>query len=425
VSELDLDWLISVDDHIIEPAHVWQRWVPAKYKERAPKLVRGVVSETAWVPGTSDEEGHVWSYDGKLIPIVRLSAVAGTPREDWNMKPIDYDRMNPAYSDQKARIEAMDIDGVLAALLFPTFPRFCGQTFLEAKDKELALVCVQAYNDWMVQEWCAEAPGRFIPLAIVPLWDPELAAAEVRRCAAMGVHSISFSENPSKLGLPSIHDADRHWDPLWQACDEHGITLSIHIGSSSVSVKTSPDTPLIESLSLNAMNGSITFVDWMYSGILLRFPNIKVAASEGGVGWMPWALARVARDLDRQQWTRTSSLEGNIITGDARDNHRSKFGTTPHFDVYEVYRNQFFGCMLADDWGLEVLPFIGTDNVMLETDYPHSDSSWPNSVELARESMKPLSDEVRYKLLQGTARRVYDFTPADTSTLRRGAPVAS
>jgi predicted TIM-barrel fold metal-dependent hydrolase len=231
------------------------------------------------------------------------------------------------------------------------------------------------------------------------------------------VKSISFSENPHKLGLPSIHDASGHWDPLWQACDDNGITLSIHIGSSSSPVMTAPDTPLIESLSLNSMNGSVTFIDWMYSGILLRYPNIKVATAEGGIGWMPWAIERVRRDLDRQQWTRTSKLEGNIITGDARQNHLSKFGSTPHFDVWEVYRNQFFGCMLADDWGLELLPHIGTDNVMLETDYPHSDSSWPKSVELANEVMKDLSDEDRYKILRGNACRVYDFTPADTKNL--------
>jgi hypothetical protein len=173
MDELDLNWLISVDDHILEPAHVWQNWVPAKYKDRAPRLEKAAVEEDRWAPGlASDKEGNVWNYDGKLIPIVRLSAVAGTPREEWNLNPINYETMNPAYSEQKARLEAMNVDGVLAALLFPTFPRFCGQTFLEADDKDLALACVRAYNDWMIQEWCAEAPGRFIPLTIVPLWDP-------------------------------------------------------------------------------------------------------------------------------------------------------------------------------------------------------------------------------------------------------------
>lgn len=406
MADYDLDWMISVDDHIIEPAHVWQEWVPTKYRDRAPKLVRGDV-------------GHVWVYDGKKLPITGLAAVAGTPKSQWNPLPMDYDTILPAYYEPAARVEAMNADGVLAAMLFPTLPRFCGQTFLEADDKELALVCVHAYNDWMIQDWCASEPGRFIPLVIVPLWDVELAAAEVRRCAELGAKSVTFSENPSKLGLPSIHDADRYWDPLWAACDETGLPLSMHIGSSSESVKPSPDAPLIESLTLNVMNGVVTFVEWMYSGILLRFPTLKIAISEGGIGWMPWAIERLRRDLDRQQWARESDFQGNLLTGDMRENHRSKFGGVGHFDPMDVYNGQVFGCMLADDWGWDLLSYLGTDNVMIETDYPHSDSSWPNSVEVAKRFTGHLPDEDRYKILQGNARRVYNFTPAEPSELTR------
>jgi predicted TIM-barrel fold metal-dependent hydrolase len=403
-SDLNLDWMISVDDHIIEPGHVWQTWVPQKHRDRAPKLVRGDI-------------GHVWNYDGKFLPITGLAAVAGTPKETWNPMPMDFDTILPAYYDSAARVEAMNTDGVLSALLFPTLPRFCGQTFLEAPDKELALVCVRAYNDWMLQEWCASAPGRFIPLVIVPLWDVELAAAEVHRCAQLGAKSVTFSENPSKLGLPSIHNADRYWDPLWRACEETGMVLSMHIGSSSESVKPSPDSPLIESLSLNVMKGVITFIEWLYSGNLLRFPNLKIAISEGGIGWMPWAIERVKRDLDRQQWARESSFEGNLITGDMRENHRSKFGGVGHFDAFEVFRNQIFGCMLADDWGWELMSYLGTDNVMIETDYPHSDSSWPNSVEVAKKFTGHLRPAERYKILQGNARRVFNFEPAQPPAL--------
>jgi predicted TIM-barrel fold metal-dependent hydrolase len=399
-----LDWMVSVDDHIIEPGHVWQRWLPERYRDRGPQLVRGAI-------------GHEWDYDGKRLPITGLAAVAGTPKEQWNPLPMDFEKVSAAYYDIDARVAAMNQDGVIAALLFPTMPRFCGQTFLEAPDKELALACVEAYNNWMLDEWCASAPGRFIPLVIVPLWDAELAAAEVRRTAAKGAKSVTFSENPSKLGLPSIHDKDRYWDPLWQACDEAGLTLSIHIGSSSESVKPSPDSPLIESLSLNVMNGVVTFIEWMYSGNLIRFPNLKLAISEGGIGWMPWAIERIRRDLDRQLWARESQFEGNLITGDMRENHRSKFGGVPHFDPLEIYERQVFGCMLPDDWGWDLLPYLGTDNVMIETDYPHSDSTWPSSIELANKFTGHLSDDERFKILWGNACRVFDFTPADPRSI--------
>src|SRR5690606_33157948 len=134
--------------------------------------------------------------------------------------------------DQKARLEDIDVNWVEASLSFPTFPRFCGQTFLEASDRELASLCVTAYNDWMVEEWSANTGGRLIPLTIVPLWDPVAAAAEVRRNAERGVRALAFSEIPYHLGLPSIHDKE-HWEPLWQACEETSTVVCMHIGSSS------------------------------------------------------------------------------------------------------------------------------------------------------------------------------------------------
>ena len=131
---------------------------------------------------------------------------------------------------------------VEASLSFPTFPRFCGQTFLEAKDRELAEACVYAYNDWMVEEWCGDSGGRLVPLIIIPLWDAELAAAEVRRNAARGVRAVCFSEIPPHLGLPSIHSG--YWDPFFVACQETQTVVCMHIGSSSKMPATSADAPV-------------------------------------------------------------------------------------------------------------------------------------------------------------------------------------
>ena len=117
----------------------------------------------------------------------------------------------------------MDTNWTQASLCFPNFPRFCGQTFLEASDRELALLCVRAYNDWMVEEWCGASDGRLVPLCLVPLWDPQLAAAEVERNAARGVRAVCFSEIPAYLGLPSIHSGE--WDPFFAACEATGTVL--------------------------------------------------------------------------------------------------------------------------------------------------------------------------------------------------------
>ncbi|MSX88767.1 MAG: amidohydrolase family protein, partial [Actinobacteria bacterium] len=235
--ERSLDWMVSVDDHVLEPPTVWQDRVPARYRDVAPRLV-------------TLDNGEFWAYEDRLVPTGGLAACAGKPRETFfTPNAITYADMLPGCYDVKARVEDMDTGNILASLCFPSFPRFCGQIFHEAKDKELALLCVQAYNDWMIDEWCASAPGRFIPLIIVPLWDPPSIAREIERCAAKGVTAVAFSENPEPLGLPTIHDLGRYWDPLMRAAEETGMVLCMHVGSSSQLPAICHDAPPLANIS--------------------------------------------------------------------------------------------------------------------------------------------------------------------------------
>ena len=202
------------------------------------------------------------------------------------------DDMRKGCWDQKARLEDMDVNHVEASLAFPSFPRFCGQTFTERKDKELGDLCVKAYNDWMFDEWCAGTNDRLIPLIIVQLWDPKLAAAEVRRNAARGSHAVTFSEIPPFLGLPSMHDKDGYWDPFLQACEETDTVVCMHIGSSSKMPSTSADAPAAVGSTLTYMNAAMSLTDWLMSGLFERFPRLKIAYSEGQIGWIPYVLER-------------------------------------------------------------------------------------------------------------------------------------
>jgi Amidohydrolase len=211
---MTLPRIISVDDHVIEPASVWQDRLPARHRDAGPRLER-TVARVEWVekgeasvvddggPGT--REMDVWIYEGRPYPMPRGAAHCGFADEDA-LKPVTYDEILPGAYIQAERLAAMDENHTDASLSFPSFPRFCGQRFLEAADKELARLCVEAYNDWMIDEWCAgDGYGRLIPLTIIPLWDAELAAAEIRRCAAKGSHAMCFTEQPVALGLPSIY----------------------------------------------------------------------------------------------------------------------------------------------------------------------------------------------------------------------------
>ena len=175
--------LVSVDDHLVEPPNVFEGRLPAKYVDLAPKFVTRTDGTSAWL------------YEGAELGNIALNAVAGRPKEEYGMEPTSFDEIRPGCWDIHERINDMNANGVLGSLCFPSFPQFCGQLFARTEDKDVALAMVQAYNDWHIDEWCGTYPGRFIPCPIPAIWDPEVLAAEVRRCAAKGAHAVTFSEN--------------------------------------------------------------------------------------------------------------------------------------------------------------------------------------------------------------------------------------
>ncbi len=211
VNEADIPKIISVDDHVVEPAHLWQTWLPTKFREAGPRVERRGVAKINFAGAAAYKEefdddsptkADTWVYENLVYTHKRMVAAVGYPRDEMTMTPITYDDMRPGCYDPKARLADMDVNHVEASACYPTFPRFCGQTFAEGKDKDLGLACVLAYNDWTVDEWCGDSGGRLIPICLIPLWDPQLAAAEVRRNAARGVRAVAFSEIPLHLGLP-------------------------------------------------------------------------------------------------------------------------------------------------------------------------------------------------------------------------------
>lgn len=397
----ELPKIISVDDHITEPATVWSDRLPSKYADIGPRIHRLPVKQMTFVggtftaiPGEKGEEGPLadwWFYEDLRRPLTRLDTAVGFSRDEVILAGITYDEMRQGSYKLKERLEDMDTAGIEASLCFPTFPRFCGQTFYEAKDKELAMLCVRAYNDWMVEEWCGESGGRMLPLCIVPLWDPVAAAAEVRRNAARGVHAVCFSEIPTNLGLPSIHDKDGYWKPFFAACNETATTINMHIGSGSKMPSTSPDAPAAVGSTLTFANCCFSMVDWLMSGVFTEFPNLKIAYSEGQIGWIPYILERA-----NNVW------EENRGWGGIAD----KVLVPPS----QLFKEHVYGCYFDDPHGLRSLEEIGVDNVTFECDYPHSDSTWPHTAKIAAEQTRELSDEVVYKLMRGNAIKMLSIT---------------
>jgi len=250
MSEVDDLILISVDDHIIEPPDLFVNHLPEKYQERAPKLVR------------NDEGNDVWTFGKVVMETAALNAVAGRPKEEYGLEPQSLDEVRPGCYDVHERVKDMDAGGVLASMNFPSFPTFTARTFL-SDDLDLSLALVRAYNDWHLDEWCAAYPARFIPMAVPAIWDAQKTADEVRRVAAKGCHSLSFTENPAALGYPSFHDD--YWDPVWRACCDTGTVLAIHLGSSGRLSIPAVDSPPDVMITLQPMNIQSAAADLLWS----------------------------------------------------------------------------------------------------------------------------------------------------------------
>jgi predicted TIM-barrel fold metal-dependent hydrolase len=217
------------------------------------------------------------------------------------------------------------------------------------------------------------------------LRDPELAAAEVRRNAERGFRAMTFPELPERLGLPSLHTG--YWDPLMAACAETGTVVCLHVGSSSTAPTTSSDAPA-DTIGVLFFGWSMfAAVDWLYSRLPVRFPDLKICLSEGGLGWVAGLMDRLDHVGRYQQMYGT-------WTG---------IPLTPR----EVLARNFWFCAIDDPSGLEQRHRVGVDHILLESDYPHQDGTWPDTQEILRQQIGDFpADDVR-KLTWENASRLF------------------
>jgi predicted TIM-barrel fold metal-dependent hydrolase len=397
----ELPRFISVDDHVVEPPGLWRDRLPAKYVDEGPRTIRQkgkIVFDVTRQPnfivgdGPDDRWCDIWLYEDARSPLRGDLTAVGPLADATPSTPVTYDDVLPGCFDQTHRLSDMELNHTEASLCFPTVPRFCGQLFLNRKDMDLSLLCVRAYNDWMIEDWCGGAgAGHLIPLTLIPLWDPELAAAEVRRCAALGSHAVAFSEDPSALGLPSIHTGE--WEPFFAACAETHTVINMHIGSSSKNPETSPGAPMISMVALTSENSVHALVDWLLCGALPRHPSLKIALSESQVGWMPFILER----LD-SAWRRSKNYDPGI------------YELIPELPSSYV-PGRVFACVFDDSVGLALRDTVGMGQIMFETDYPHADSTFPDSRRVAEKMIAEsgLSAHEAYRFLRGNAIACYDL----------------
>ncbi len=370
--------IISADDHLLEPPDLFTAHVPAPMRDVAPHL------EFRDYQG---DQVPYWVIDDDWLPIYVNDGSVGRPSSEWTRAPQRFDEFRRGVWDVDERVRDMDLNGTWASLAFSSFNfGFAGSRFTKIRDRELGVACLHAYNDWMIESWAGAHPDRFIPLQMAWLGDPEVAAAEVRRNAARGCHAISFSEHPGlALGFPSIFTD--HWDPLLRACEETETVVNLHVGSSGTVHTPAPDAPADAALVLFPVHGMNALVNWVYARIPVRFPRLKIALSEGGVSWVPMVMERFKRAY------RTSD-RGNCW--DPADG-----------DPVDLVRRNFWFTSIEDPSAFRVLDTIGEDRVMVEVDYPHGDTSWPDTQELLRGELSHLPVATIRKVCYGNAAALY------------------
>jgi predicted TIM-barrel fold metal-dependent hydrolase len=367
--------LISVDDHIIEPPDTFKH-VPAKYRDLAPRVV------------TADDGSDRWLYRGALQAFVGSSAVCGRSREERHLEPTSYKQLRKGTWDVDARIDDMSANGVLASLNFGSLTGFAGEFFLKG-DMDVNLVCLQAYNDFLLEDWTGKHPGRFITACLLPLWNVNLAIAELKRVAAKGANAVNFPEAPAKLGIQTIHTG--YWDPLFEEICKQDIAVCIHIGTGGGFRYPSMDSPA--DVGVATMNISLAdcAADILFSHVLRKFPDLRIALSEGYMGWMPFFRERSDFVYEFHRfWT------------------GQDFGNQKPSDVI---RKHFLVCFTEDPVGVETRHRTGIETITWECDYPHADSTWPVSPERLWPSMQNVPRDEIDMMTHLNAMRFFKFDP--------------
>jgi len=371
--------LCSVDDHAVEPPEAFINHYPADKKDEAPRII--------------DKDGKdVWLWNDRIYPTIGLNAVVGRPRSEYGMEPDRFSQMREGCYNPKARVDDMNVNGILASLNFQTLPNFAANAWIEAAlagSPDKALRAVRATNDWHVLEWCGAAPGRFIPMIQLPLWNMEDTLAEIGRWAGKGVHAIAFPDNPAAIKLPSVHN--EYWEPLWKAACDNKMVLNCHIGTGYAAPHASAESPIDAWITTMPISIANAAADWLFARFWSRYPDLRMALSEGGIGWIPYLLERADYTYEHhREWT---------------------FSDLGQERPSDVFKRHIITCFIDDQFGLKNLDYMNYKMVCYEADYPHSDTQWPNCPEYVWAGVNGLSDEVIDAVTHKNVMREYNFDP--------------
>jgi uncharacterized protein len=383
--------IIDVDTHLSEPPDLWTSRLSAHWGDQIPHLElderRG---EERWVVA-----GH------------RLTGVANWAFAGWHdfppSHPLRIDQADPAAFQASARVRRMDQQGIAAEVLYPNLLGFSAHSFMDLKEPTLMVDCVRAYNDYL-SEFSAEYPDRFILLTSLPFWDVAASVAEIERCHERGHRGILFATKPYKIGMPRI--SDEHWDPVFAACQERGLSVNFHVGFQDMDQDdmrnmigrraARSDYALRSSMAIMGLSEGLAEV--LLGGVCHKFPGVNFVSVESGFGWVPYFI-----ELLDWQW---------VNSGAAKAYPERELPST--YFTRQVYCTFWFEREPVRRM-LDLYP----DNVMFESDFPHATSLSPGPAssadpprQTAVAALEGMPEDLCRKVLYENAARLYGIDPA-------------
>lgn len=369
----ELNRIISIDDHVQETPDLWTSRISGRFGDRAPRLV-------------SQGGRDVWVVDGQELLGGRVCAAGGF-LSDRTAHPDTWDAVPTAAYAPADRLKAMDAGGIDRSILFPTVGGFAGEAFGVLDDPDLELACVQAYNDWLIEEW-AGASDRFVPQCMVPLGPPDVTVAEIERAVGMGHRGVVFPSMPMLL-RDAPHLADHDYDPVWDVCERLDVPVCMHSGATPrlhYAGYSGLSPTLLEAIEAVEKPVSSVFIMSVisFSKLLLRHPRLKVVLAESALSWGLLAL----------EWA-DHQFEHDGLPNEGYDLKPS-----------EMFRRQCYFSTWFDTVA-PFTPFVGVDNIMWSANLPLPTTTWPRIRHSIDQTMVGLSDEDRCKVLSGNAAALY------------------
>jgi len=370
--------LLDADSHVSEPLNLWQERLPAKYRDRAPRMLKEHEGKPgAWWLIEEGREPHnvILGFGAnktleELQQFLKGFSYAGAHRGGW---------------DPAQRVKDMDQDGVTGDVLYTTL----GFRMFWIRDAGFQRACFHVYNDWLA-EFCSYSPRCLKGLGLISLYDPKQGAEDLEECAKKGLAGgLIWASPPDELPFYS-----EVYNSFWKAAQELRMPLSLHefAGFERIYWESTAEKRTVAN-AVASHEVETTFATFILSGILERFPRLRIISAELNCGWLAYFLHRMDRAFD----SRGVRLQG------------SPFPTKLTMRPSEYFRRQLYATFIDDPYGLAHRHEIGVDNLLWSSDFPHSATFWPHSREKIAKDFHGIGEEDKRKILCENVAKLYGF----------------